>query len=492
MLAACDSPILSKVDLGNTQVVTTDAKQRAIINNQVSKHSRRGLIVPVRLTCTEPSPDVATAAATSLSTGLSVLGYGSGSFTAQHVEALAQLVERTASIQLLRDKMYQTCLAYTNGAITGTTYSLIMSQLDKTIVSLLLGETAGGAFGRGLAALGTKANGEASATLIGLPAGVEDLAGLTDELKAAQADVTAKEKTAADKKKLAEGKAADSPEATEAKQAEDAAKASVAKRDELLKRVQSRADTLAKSGAEASTVTAGGSLSDRTNPLIASTLREMQEAFLAEGQHDSVVAACLTELAQAPLGTEETDLAALVSESKNTLSRFNPATKDAQTKEDRDTIGTLSKRLIDDIGRRTALAKFCDKNLKDIAKQLMTDSQEIRKLRSQQRLNSATERTKIAESEAAKADSETMKAVSEMQKTCEKIEDTALKKACVGKLPNIEFKNAAVAKVEIAKSEAAKAQAEAVKAQAEAIVNCEKFKETKERTICLGKLPSSK
>ena len=47
--------------------------------------------------------------------------------------------------------MYQTCLAYANGAISGTTYSIIMNRLDDTIVTLLMSETIGSAFDRALA-----------------------------------------------------------------------------------------------------------------------------------------------------------------------------------------------------------------------------------------------------------------------------------------------------------------------------------------------------
>src|SRR5439155_26809281 len=131
--------------------------------------STAGIVEPKRILCTEPSPDVATTLANSLGVGLSVFGYGSGSISTQQVEGLVQLGERTAAIQLLRDKMYQTCLAYANGAVSGTTYSLIMSRLDDAIVTLSLGDGAAGAFGRKLAGIGGEAAAKAEAALIGLP-----------------------------------------------------------------------------------------------------------------------------------------------------------------------------------------------------------------------------------------------------------------------------------------------------------------------------------
>lgn len=291
------SPIFKTADLDQLKIVTTGAKQRAILNTKISPSSKPGLVDPNRMTCTEPSPDVASAVANTFASSLSVTGQGAGSFSGSHVEALAQLVDRTASIQLLRDKMYQTCLAYANGAISGTIYSLVMTQLDKTIVSLLLGETAAGRFGGSLAALGTETEGEATATLIGLPSGVADLQGLTDELKTAQADVENKEATMVDKKKLAEGKPENSDEAKAVQTADDELTAARAKRDELLKRLQSRADTLAKSGGKAATVKAAGGISNEGGPASADILLAMQKEFLSEGVTDFIVTACFTELA---------------------------------------------------------------------------------------------------------------------------------------------------------------------------------------------------
>jgi hypothetical protein len=177
-LSACATPpgtTLKQVDVENNQFVATDARLRMVTNSEIGTFSRPGLVDPFRIVCTEPSPDVAIAVANSFGAGISILGEGSGSVSGETVEGLGQLVERTASIQLLRDKMYQTCLAYSNGAISGTTYSLIMSRLDDTIVTLLLGETAGGAFGRSGASIGTAASAEADASLVSLPAAVSDV-----------------------------------------------------------------------------------------------------------------------------------------------------------------------------------------------------------------------------------------------------------------------------------------------------------------------------
>ena len=85
-----------------------------------------GLVNPKRVVCAEPSPDVALAIAQSFGFGISIFaggsGQGAGSGSGATAEGIAQLGERTQSIQLLRDQMYRACEAYANGAITGTTY----------------------------------------------------------------------------------------------------------------------------------------------------------------------------------------------------------------------------------------------------------------------------------------------------------------------------------------------------------------------------------
>ena len=155
----------------NYPSLITDAKQRVIINMKAEVGSDgNGDDVkrnhPKRIICTEPSPDVAqaisaalTAAAqvdATLPNGLKISG--SGSLGSSYVASIAQLGERLATVQLLRDKMYRACEAYQNGAITDTSYTLMLSRFDKTMASMLASEVAAGAFGRNLAALGGSAS----------------------------------------------------------------------------------------------------------------------------------------------------------------------------------------------------------------------------------------------------------------------------------------------------------------------------------------------
>jgi len=178
--------------------IITDAKQRAIINapanvgigdavigpngEVVSQFVGDGVgdaVVknhPQRIICAEPSPDVAQAISAAFSAaaqvdaklaaapaaGATVGGSqqiaGSGSVGSAYASSIAQLGERLSTVALLRDKMYRACEAYQNGAISDTSYTLMLARFDKTMTSLLSSELAAGAFGRNLAALGGSAS----------------------------------------------------------------------------------------------------------------------------------------------------------------------------------------------------------------------------------------------------------------------------------------------------------------------------------------------
>lgn len=144
----------------------TDAKQRVILNMGVDVKSDGVRNHPKRIICSEPSPDVAQAISAAFTAAAQVDATlsntqkvsGSGSLGSSYVSSIAQLGERLATVQLLRDKMYRACEAYQNGAISDTSYTLMLSRFDKTMASMLASEFAAGAFGRGLAALGGSAS----------------------------------------------------------------------------------------------------------------------------------------------------------------------------------------------------------------------------------------------------------------------------------------------------------------------------------------------
>jgi hypothetical protein len=91
---------------------------------------------PLPTMCTEPSPDVAVAFGTSLAAQASINNEGSGSGSASTSEAALALAGRTASVLALRDGLYATCQAYTNGALGQSAYALGLSQYGNLLVAL--------------------------------------------------------------------------------------------------------------------------------------------------------------------------------------------------------------------------------------------------------------------------------------------------------------------------------------------------------------------
>ncbi|WP_198244067.1 hypothetical protein [methane-oxidizing endosymbiont of Gigantopelta aegis] len=354
----------------------TDSRLRLIVNSTPSIFSLPGLVDPKRIVCTEPSPDVATVLANSFGFGINVLGYGNAALTTAQAEGLIQLGERTASIQLLRDKMYQSCLAYQNGAISGTTYSLIMTKLDDTIITLMLGEVAAGAFGRSLGGIGTEANAEASAAMSGLPGELKNI----DESGAKIADKNQKIDTLEDEVKALEDevKALETTTPVEAGRIE-AKKATLetkntelaktkAERDALLQIIQSTAQTASKSVAKVNKLVTGGSIGQNPGALIAAELSRMQDNFISDASIDQVITSCLVDLGQKPSSEEIITL----------LFKEKTRQNIEITDEDKDKINKLISQRAKVISAPTMLTKFCTTNLNAIIEKARIDNQAYR------------------------------------------------------------------------------------------------------------------
>ena len=273
--------------------VATGARHRIIVVRQPRIESRPGLVTPYSIVCAEPSPDVATAISTSFGASLSLLGQGSGSISDQTVQGLAQLADRTASIQLMRDQMYRACEAYANGAITGTSYSLLMNQINETMITLLLGETAGGAFGRSLAAIGGKASASATASMAGMPGTMNDIRRYTEQLAEAELVVTAAETKVTTLKEEAETNASKEADVKAAKQEFTRVKA---ERDALKELLTSKIATASEAAGEVSKLVAGGSIDTKPDAAVAAELVEMQRNFIQRSPSQSLIDACLVEL----------------------------------------------------------------------------------------------------------------------------------------------------------------------------------------------------
>ncbi len=407
-LTACaNTPdaVLKQASLKPGQIVATDSRLRIVSNVKIGSQSIPGEVDPQTIYCAEPSPDVATAIASSFGGGLNVLGYGNTAISASQVEGLIQLGERTATIQLFRDKMYQTCLAYANGAISGTTYSFIMSRLDDTIVTLLLGETAGGAFGRSLASIGGEAKSSASAKMSALPGDIANLDQRIAATTAAEEELRTAEKNLAEHKATepAAGKEAEHAKRTEELEAE--VEAAEAKRDAAQRLMKDTLKAASDSAAEIAS-TGGGGLDVTPDPLIAATLADMQAEFLLQDVSSSIVTACLVELGRQ-------------------FGRSGAALRATNKYLDEVEITVAAKRVTG-----SALADFCNDNLRAI---IDVSSQRHAKFRD----HKATHRAKVDivkfGAQYAASAARANEALKEATTTCNLLEDDTQKKACLNK-----------------------------------------------------------
>lgn len=168
--AGCTTRPLDVFEEPNDSIIV-GAKSRHISALEIDRaRSERGHIMPKKVLCAEPSPDTASAIAQSVTAAVQAAaqvqppqgqGQGQGAFAAQFgksfSEGLIQMTERTQTIQLLRDSLYRACEAYANGALADTSYALILSRYDDTMVTMLTAELAAGAFGRTPGAISSEA-----------------------------------------------------------------------------------------------------------------------------------------------------------------------------------------------------------------------------------------------------------------------------------------------------------------------------------------------
>lgn len=126
---------------------TTEADLRVVTRVQ----RREGTHVRT-ITCAEPSPDIARliseTKSNSVSGGVSlpsgISAQAAYSAARGHAEGLAQLTDRLATIQILRDSMYRACEAYANEAIDETSYAFILAHSERLMFGLLTAELISG------------------------------------------------------------------------------------------------------------------------------------------------------------------------------------------------------------------------------------------------------------------------------------------------------------------------------------------------------------
>ncbi len=310
-LAGCASAppsVFRQFDLDKGYSVSTDATQRAIINTRTHPSSRPGRVNPERIVCAEPSPDVASVVANSFAFSGNIFGKGNAAISADQATALAQLAERTVTVQLLRDQMYRACEAYANGAISATDYSLLMSRNNDAMVTLMLGEAASRTVGRDLATLSSEASGSASASMPAIVEAAkeavaaneasdkadEELAAAKEQEAAADAAVqmTGPTTTQAAADSAQENAEAAEEETAEKEQAADAAK------DEAKEKNQELMQAAASGSAKATATKGGGSFGQLNKEAvdIAKELGKLQRAYLDKGAEQHFISACIVEL----------------------------------------------------------------------------------------------------------------------------------------------------------------------------------------------------
>ena len=240
----------------------TDAKQRVVLN--VDDY-RPGRDKGHRIICAEPSPDVAQATSTALQVSANLANTAGASKTdaaaglaLATAAQVAQLGERLATIQAIRERMYRACEAYANGATNSAQYRNMLATIDRLIATTLSVEMAAGAFGRAPVIIGTQAGAGTD------PAKMKDL---TDKFNAAMAAV---EKAKDDEK-------------------EQAKQLAIAK--DIALQIAGAVGVFAGSGA----AQGGGALSG-TRPSDAAAVTAIHRNYLDDERIESLVDACVTTL----------------------------------------------------------------------------------------------------------------------------------------------------------------------------------------------------
>ena len=282
LVAGCGgSTIYDTKSFDSDQALVTSADVRLVYKTR-PESSAGGRITPQNIICSEPSPDVAKAVAESFNLGGSfgggipsgVSAEAAAAISLARAEGMAQLTQRLATIQLLRDGLYRACEAYANGAISDTTYAVMISRYDDTMVTMLMGELAAGNFSGRLAAIGTGAGGDASAQLNRATQRLLEASGQLADSAQPQSE-------------------APSPQGGEGQTTRS-----------VDQNTSSAMRAAANSIAEAAQLIAASSSGFRQNPQIAQTIATMQRKYIENINVDAMVVACINALDQGRIAAD--------------------------------------------------------------------------------------------------------------------------------------------------------------------------------------------
>ncbi len=412
LLSGCTFPpgtiIREKQVLDNGQLITTDARQRAITSQKPDISTKPGVVVPSNITCVEPQPSVALALANGLGFGLSVFGKGSGALSDSVSEGVFQLDERTIAIQALLNASYQNCLDYSNGAITNTFYAIRASNLDNLLVTMTLASEAAGNLRSSLGSVGTQASADAKAsqsfladavgdiqksakalgdarrntetaraTLASKKAALSDATQARKDAEAAQQQAKTDGKTGADLTPFDDAVTAKKGEETKAQGEVEAAQkaydAAAREQDDLENAMLNKVDATASSDAATKEVRGAGGVTGRPTDTAVLTLGEMQRRFLERSTASQNITACLVELGLStgdPKQDQPTFERDLWPDAKSYL---NGRMGEGAFAQQEATVFTLFSRS----ERDSQLAQFCKTNLPAIVANAQSDEQAL-------------------------------------------------------------------------------------------------------------------
>ena len=295
--------------------VMTTADVRAIHQIKVTNGIQDGRIKPEYIICAEPSPDIAKAVADALklSASADIKGLAdknpklAADMSRERTEIVAQLTERLATIQLLRDTLYRACEAYANGAISASSYTVMLSRYDDIMITMLLGEFAAKGFDRSSATIAPEA--QANNPLLIIAQGKsESSTDIKENLKKLQDDCNNLQKKLdeAKKPKANPDQAEKEPGKTKNPEAQldqsvikdlenkiNTCKKEIdSKKDELIETLQSEEKIFAK----VATVTGAREIPRTQNSEIAKTLALMQRKYLENINSDAIEVTCIETL----------------------------------------------------------------------------------------------------------------------------------------------------------------------------------------------------
>lgn len=287
-------------------VVFSSADVRAVYHTVREGNAEADGEPATSVICAEPSPDVAKIASASFSGDLAGAIADAGGVANARLaaglalarsEGLAQLGQRLATIQLLRDGQYRACEAYANDAIGAEEYALMLSRYDDVMVTLLLAEFGAASATRTPVAQLVGAAGAGGGSVVAPAQGSREAmkalieADKTLTRKEAERDAAEAALEAADAGSEAAEKAAEKLESLENEV--DNARTNVERIEDRLDAARKAAQgdfAAAMTGGPASGSEAGGTSNVEA---VAAAMTMMQEAYLDDVNLDPVMVACL-------------------------------------------------------------------------------------------------------------------------------------------------------------------------------------------------------